>query len=117
MTALLPIGPPVSRPRSVWVSGVNGWYSANQRSPAGIEAVGTNPLPKNGSSIRNMGVLLAVSTVLAAMPMATHSQGSANAAIATTPAAASQASGAGAGREPMGRAEGGSTGQLGGRRV
>jgi hypothetical protein len=27
--AWAPIGPPVSRPRMVWMTGVNGWYSAN----------------------------------------------------------------------------------------
>ena len=31
--------------------GVNGWYSANQRSPAGIESVGTKALLRNGSMI------------------------------------------------------------------
>src|SRR6266545_4549401 len=36
MTALLPIGVPVSSPRTVSMTGVNGWYSANQRSPTGI---------------------------------------------------------------------------------
>lgn len=40
-------GPPVSRCRTVSVTGVKGWYSANWRSPFGIESVGTNPLPRN----------------------------------------------------------------------
>ena len=44
--------------------GVNGWYSAKARSPAGMESVGTNPLPRNGSSTSGIGRLLAVSTLL-----------------------------------------------------
>ena len=46
----LPIGVPSSRPRIVSMIGVNGWCSANQRTAAGIESVGTNPLLRNGSS-------------------------------------------------------------------
>ena len=64
----MPIGVPSSSPRSVSMIGVNGWYSANQRSPAGIESVGTNPLPRNGRSTSGIGRLLAASTVLAARP-------------------------------------------------
>ena len=85
----MPIGVPSSRPRSVSMTGVNGWYSANQRSPAGIESVGTKPLPRNGSSIRNIGMLLAVSTLLLTMPSATDSQVSARVIRARTPTAAS----------------------------
>ena len=48
----------------VWVTGVKGWYSANWRSPAGMMAVATNALDRNGSKVRNIGVLLAVSTRL-----------------------------------------------------
>jgi len=33
---------------------VNGWYSANQRNPAGIGSVGTKPLPGNGSNTSGM---------------------------------------------------------------
>ena len=33
---------PSSRPRSVSMIGVNGWFSANQRSRPGIDSVGTN---------------------------------------------------------------------------
>jgi len=51
MIALSPIGPPTSRPRTAWMTGVNGWYSANHRSPTGIVLVGTKPLPRNGKSI------------------------------------------------------------------
>jgi hypothetical protein len=35
--------------------------------PAGIESVGTNPLPRNGRSIKGIGRLLAVSTLLDTM--------------------------------------------------
>src|SRR6516225_7733313 len=77
--AWVPMGPPVSRPRTVWVTGVKGSYSANWRSPAGMVAVATNALDRNGSRVRNMGVLLAVSTLLAAKPSAADSQMRANA--------------------------------------
>jgi hypothetical protein len=70
------------------MTGVNGWYSANQRSAAGMESVGTNPLPRKGSSISGMGVLLAVSTLPALMPSATPSQISAKAKTAIIPSAA-----------------------------
>ena len=46
---LLPIGVPRSSPRSVSMIGVKGWFSANHRSAAGIDSVGTKPLPRNGS--------------------------------------------------------------------
>ncbi len=49
----------MSRSRSVSMMGVKGWYAANQGIPAGIEAVGTNPLPRKSRSIRGMGRLLA----------------------------------------------------------
>ena len=48
--------------------GVKGWFSANQRIAAGIESVGTNPLPRNGRRIRGIGRLLAVSTLLRDQP-------------------------------------------------
>src|SRR5680860_1620459 len=100
MTPLLPIGVPISRPRTVSMIGVNGWYSANQRSPAGIDSVGTNPLPKNGSSTNNMGELLAVSTLLAFSPSATESQMRASDTIASKPAAASHSATLALGRKP-----------------
>ena len=49
--ALCPTAPPVSNRRTASVTGVNGWYSANCRRPAGIESVGTKPLPRNGSNV------------------------------------------------------------------
>ena len=75
---------PVSSPRSVSMIGVNGWYSANQRSPVGIESAGTKPLPRNGRNTSGMGRLLAASTLLVTRPSATESQVSANATTAST---------------------------------
>src|ERR1700694_4780768 len=44
-TALVPlIGVPSNSPRSVSMTGVKGWYSANQRTPPGIESGRTNAL-------------------------------------------------------------------------
>src|SRR5712691_513014 len=100
----VPGGVPVSSPRTVWVTGVKGWYSANWRSPAGMVLVGTNPLLRKGSRVRNLGVLLAVSTLLAARPSAVDSQMSAKANSTRTPVAASQASGPVVGRNPTARA-------------
>ena len=54
--------------------GVNGWCSANQASPVGIESVGTKALDRNGSRISGIGALLAASTLPLASPSATHSQ-------------------------------------------
>src|SRR5215469_4743220 len=90
MTALWPIGPPMSRPRTVLITGVNGWYSANQRIAAGIELVSTKPLPRNARMMSGVGALLADSTVLAASPRATDSQVRAKANRIRMPAAASQ---------------------------
>src|SRR6516165_12144080 len=89
MTRLSPIFVPVSSPRSVSFTGVNGSYSANQRTPVGSELGGTNPLPRNGRRIRNIGELLAVSTLLADSPRPTHSHVTANVSSRTTPKAAS----------------------------
>ena len=47
-TALCPIGAPVSSPRMVSMAGVNGWYSANWRTPTGIDEAGANALPMKG---------------------------------------------------------------------
>ena len=71
------------------VTGVKGWYSANWRRPVGMVAVDTKPLPRNSSNNRIIGVLLAVSTLLAASPSATASQISAKANRASIPIAAS----------------------------
>src|ERR1700721_2539766 len=98
--ALAPIGVPVRSPRTVSVKGVNGWYSANWRSPVGIVTVGTKPLPRNGNSVKNMGVLLAVSTLFAARPSAVASQINAKVNNASMPKVASQANGLAVGRKP-----------------
>jgi hypothetical protein len=85
----------------VSITGVNGWYSANQLSPVGMESVGTNPLPRKGRKVRGMGRLLAASTVLAARPMATHSQVRARVIAARIPAVATHSTGPALGRNPM----------------
>src|SRR5690349_7283863 len=90
--ALLPTGVPASSPRTVSMNGVNGWWAANHCTAGGIESVGANPLLRKGSSTRNMGELLADSTDVAAMPMATVSQVRANPIMASTPNAASHCS-------------------------
>lgn len=65
-----------------------------------MEPVGTNPLPRKGRSIKNVGVLLAVSTLLATRPRATVSQARATVIMARTPAAANQSSIPAVGRKP-----------------
>src|SRR6266536_4340554 len=102
--AWTPTGLPVSRPRTLWVTGVKGWYAANWRRPAGIVSVGTKPLDRNGNNVRNIGVLLAVSTLLAARPRAADSQISANANNRRIPAAASHCGAFAVGRNPRARA-------------
>ncbi len=78
--------------------GVNGWCSANQRTAVGMVSTGTNPLPRNGRSSRIMGVLLAVSTLRALSPMATHSQLRAIPSRTNRPSSASQSSASASGR-------------------
>ena len=97
----MPIGVPSRRPRTVSITGVNGWFWANQASGPGIESVGTKPLLRNGRRIRKIGRLLAVSTLLATMPSATDSHEMANAVSASRPAAASHSSGPVVGRKPI----------------
>jgi hypothetical protein len=92
--------------------GVNGWYSANQRSPVGIESVGTKPLPRNGRNTRGMGRLLAASTVLVTMPSVTDSQVSARVIIARTPIAAAHSTRPALGRNPMSTATAMTTARL-----
>ena len=100
-TALLPIGVPISSPRRVSMMGVKGWYSANQRSAAGIVSVGTNPLLRNGRMSNGMGMLLAVSTLFARRPRATHSHVIAKVTIARNPATAIHSRSPAVGRNPM----------------
>src|SRR4051812_45268888 len=98
--ALSPISEPESRPRRVSVIGVNGWVSANQRSPGDIESAGTNAEPRNGRNWISSGLLLADSTVLEIRPSATDSQVTAKAMAASRPAAASHSSGVAPDRKP-----------------
>src|SRR2546421_10431429 len=89
-TALFPIGVPSSSPRTVSVTGLTGSYRANHRRPAGIDAVGTNPLLRNGSSIRNIGRLLAGSKQSLTRPRGTGNTAGARLGRAGTPRAARQ---------------------------
>ncbi len=45
-----PDGVPVSSPRKVWMTEVNGWCAANHCTEPDIWCTGTNALPMNGSS-------------------------------------------------------------------
>src|SRR3954447_25465265 len=89
MAALLPIGVPRRRPRTVSMIGVKGWYSANQRRTVGMESVGTKPLPRQGSRIRGIGALLAASGVGDFRPRETDSQVMATTNRVSIPVAAS----------------------------
>src|SRR5260370_16876796 len=69
-TLLVPIGVPSNSPRSVSMTGVKGWYSANQGIPTGIESGRTNALLVNGSSSWKMRErLLAPAGVLPTRPI------------------------------------------------
>ena len=59
MTALWPIGPPVSWPGTRVDHQVNGCYSANQRIADGIEFASIKPLPRNARIMSGVGALLA----------------------------------------------------------
>src|SRR6476646_4152378 len=74
MYALLPIGVPSSSPRIVSIIEVNGWFSANQRTPAGIVSGGTKPLLMKGPNCRRSVELLAPATDFADIPNAIASQ-------------------------------------------
>ena len=86
--------------------GVNGWCSANQRSPAGIESVGTKPLLRNGRSIRNIGVLLAVSTLFGGQAHADRQPGEREREEPSSADRAEPAERAGVGAEPEQEHEG-----------
>src|SRR5207237_5686130 len=104
-TALFPIGVPSSSPRSVSMTGVKGWYSANQRTPADIESGRTKALLVNGRiSWKMRERLLAPAGVLPIRPKTTATQVSAKVKSATRPSAASQARGLVVGRKPASRA-------------
>src|ERR1700687_2434784 len=75
----LPTGAPVSSPRRLSTTGVNGWFEANQRTPAGIESAGTKVLDRNGSRNESGKVdPFAPATLFVTRPMAADSQASAN---------------------------------------
>src|SRR3984957_7471759 len=84
--------------------GVNGWYSANCRTPCPILAAGTTALLTNGSRISGTTVRPADSTVFAAIPSATVSQAAANAAATAIPIGGSQSSGVAGDRNPSAKA-------------
>ena len=81
------------------MTGVNGWYSANRAAPAGIDSVGTKPLPKNGRSTAASGCCWR-SRRSGESPIATESQTRAKVAIASTPSAAIHSSDVAVGRNP-----------------
>ena len=98
---MFPIWCPSRRTQNVSTIGVKVWYSANQRTPAGIELVGKKELTKNGRNLIRRGVLLADSGVLDARPMATASQVSANVSMLSRPSAASHSTGPAVDQNPM----------------
>jgi hypothetical protein len=69
-----------------------------------MDSVGTNPLPMKGSRVKIIGVLLAVSTLLATRPRATDSQVSAMVSSNSTPVTASHSTKPAVGENPMSRA-------------
>src|SRR5665647_3580141 len=94
---------PSSSLRMVSMNGVNGWYCANPCNHTGIDSVGTKPLPRNGSKMSTIGRLLAVSTDLTCIPIATASQVIANAMSTIMPTAAIHSIGPAVGRNPISR--------------
>src|SRR5205823_9857394 len=83
------------------MTGVKGWYSANQRTPADIESGRTNALLVNDRSWKMRERLLAPAGVLPTRPNTTDIHVSAKANSAITPSAALQATGFTVGRKPM----------------
>src|SRR5579875_1368385 len=74
ITRLPSIGVPNSSPRTVSMTGEKGWYSANQRIPAGIESGQTNALLVNASNWNIRARLFAPAGVLPTRPNATPIQ-------------------------------------------
>src|SRR5215475_10497542 len=101
---LWPIPLPSRRPRSVSITGVNGWYSANQRNAVGIESVGTNPLPRNGKRMNGIGRLLDDSTLFETRPSVTENQITARLIMVSRPIAANHSIGLAEGRNPTANA-------------
>ncbi len=97
----MPIGVPNRSERKDSMIGVNGWFSANQARGPGIDSVGTKPLLRKGRMIRNMGRLLAVSTLLVDIPSAIDSHVTARAVSSRMPIAATHSTGPVVVRKPI----------------
>ena len=90
-----------SSPRTVSMIGVNGWYSANQRSAVGMRVGRDETAAQEGQEHEGHGqVARRLDAVGRPCPSATESQMSANEAIASTPNTASHSSGPAVGRNP-----------------
>src|SRR5229473_1627061 len=99
--ALLPTGAPVSSARRLSTTAVNGWFAANQRTPAGIESAGTKVLDRNGSrNDKGRVEPFAPATLFVTRPMAADSQAIANEKTATIPTTANQSATDALGRNP-----------------
>src|SRR5258708_37871976 len=87
--ALLPAGAPLSSARRLSTTAVNGWFAANQRTPAGIESTGTKVLDRNGSkNDSGRGEPFPPATPFGAQPSAPDSPPTANEDTAAAPAPA-----------------------------
>src|SRR6266851_2124269 len=103
--AVLPTGAPVSSARTLSTTGVNGWFAANHRTPAGIESTGTKVLERNGSrNDRGRVEPFAPATLFVIRPMAADSQARADENAATIPATANQSATEAFGRNPISNA-------------
>src|SRR6266851_9496300 len=99
---VLPTGAPVSSARRLSTTAVNGWFAANQRTPAGIESAGTKVLDRNGSkNDRGRVEPFAPATLFVTRPMAADSQARANENAATIPTTANQSATEALGRKPI----------------
>lgn len=83
--------------------GVNGWYSAKTRTPAGMLAVGTNALLTKGSNSGMSDRPLAPAGLLASKPKAMVSHDNAMPNRANSPAAATHPRAIAFGEKPDGR--------------
>src|SRR4051794_23748437 len=95
------MGVPINSPRRVSLIGVNGWYSANQRTAPGSESVGTNPLPSIGRNVNGNGMLLADSGLRAVSPIPADSHVNARINTNSKPTAANHSTGPAVGRNPI----------------
>ena len=94
----------VSRPRTVWVTGVKGWYSAKWRSPAGHGGGGDESAAEEGQQGEEHGRVAGGLDALGGQAECGGSQIRATAKSRTSPAAASHGEGAGGGPETDARA-------------